>query len=544
MVIDTNYNVIKANRTANDYFFNCQIEEDRPCYLQVNDTGEPCKICPLKEVMANKRPTTRVHEHTISSGEKRTFELMASPLYDAEGKVTGLVESSRDITEHIRIHKQLRDKEKSLDYLAHHDPLTKLPNRLLFSDRLKQALRHAKRTKTGLALLFIDLDEFKEINDSFGHNLGDQLLKKVSERLKKNVRENDTIARLGGDEFTVIVEDLLHPDDAAIIAQNLLDAFHESIELDNHQLHVSLSIGISLYPNDADQTEALIRNADTAMYKAKASGKNRYDFYTQDMTDQAFERIMMIGAMRNAIEHDQFVLHYQPQIDVRDNSIIGAEALIRWKDPQMGTIEPGRFIPIAEKTGMIQIIDRWVLDTVCRNISEWQKAGYDVPRISVNISARHFGTNTLADEVADTLKRNNCSSDMIELEITEGVIMNNPGRAGHELEQLREMGIRLAIDDFGTGYSSLSYLKKLPLDRLKIDHSFITDIPADKNDQAISRAIIAMADSLGMEVIAEGMETEEQRQFLIDEKCYYAQGFLFSKAVPEQSFLSLLKQHR
>lgn len=543
MVIDTDYRVIKSNRTANDYFFNCQLKENLPCYLQVNDTGSPCKVCPLKEVMTHKRPTTRVHEYTISSGEKRTFELMASPLYDAEGQVTGLVESSRDITEHIRIHKQLRDKEKSLDFLAHHDPLTKLPNRLLFADRLKQALRHAKRTKTGLALLFIDLDEFKEINDSFGHNLGDQLLKKVSERLKDHVRENDTIARLGGDEFTIIVEDLSHPDDAAVIAQNLLNAFHNPIELDEHQLHVSLSIGISLYPDDAEEIEALIRNADTAMYRAKASGKNRYDFYTQDMTDQAFERILMIGAMRNAIEHEQFVLHYQPQIDVRDNRIIGAEALIRWKDPQMGTIEPGRFIPIAEKTGMIQIIDRWVLDTVCRNIKEWQQAGYEVPRISVNISARHFGSNTLASEVAEILKRNNCSSDMIELEITEGVIMNNPNRAGNELKQLREMGIRLAIDDFGTGYSSLSYLKKLPLDRLKIDHSFITDIPADKNDQAISRAIIAMAESLGLEVIAEGMETEEQRQFLIDEECYYAQGFLFSKGIPEHSFLSMLKQH-
>ncbi|BBB26263.1 EAL domain-containing protein [Amphritea japonica] len=543
MVIDTNYKVIKSNRTANDYFFNCQLQEDVPCYLQVDDTGSPCKICPLKEVMEHKRPTTRIHEHVISSGEKRTFELMASPLYDAEGQVTGLVESSRDVTEHIRIQKRLREKEKSLDFLAHHDPLTKLPNRLLFSDRLKQALRHAKRTKTGLALLFIDLDEFKEINDSFGHNLGDQLLKKVSARLQEHVRANDTIARLGGDEFTIIVEDLTHPNDAALVAQNLLDAFNHPIELDEHQLHVSLSIGISLYPEDAEFTEALIRNADTAMYRAKASGKNRYDFYTQDMTDQAFERILMVGAMRNAIEHEQFVVHYQPQIDVRDNSIIGAEALIRWQDPQLGTIEPGRFIPLAEKTGMIQVIDRWVLDTVCRNISEWQQAGYNVPRISVNISTRHFGSNTLAGEVADILKRNDCASEMIELEITEGVIMNNPNNAGNELEQLRKMGIRLAIDDFGTGYSSLSYLKKLPLDRLKIDHSFITDIPEDNNDQAISRAIIAMANSLGLEVIAEGMESEEQRQFLIDEKCFYAQGFLFSKGVPEHSFLSMLKQH-
>lgn len=542
MVIGTDYQVMKSNRAANDYNFNCLQHHDRPCYKVVHNSNLPCQACPLKDVVASKQPFTRIHEHTLKNGETRTFELMASPLYDTQGQVKGLVESSRDITDHIKTRQTLLEKEKSLDYLAHHDPLTKLPNRLLFGDRLEQALRHAKRNNMGVALLFIDLDEFKEINDSFGHNLGDQLLKKVAERLKKHVRDHDTISRLGGDEFTIIIEDLADASDAALVAQNLLNAFHQPVELDE-QLHISLSIGISLYPNDADQPEALIRNADTAMYRAKAAGKNRYEFYTKEMTDQAFERILMVGALRNAIENEQFVLHYQPQIDLRDNTIIGAEALIRWKDPQMGTIEPSRFIPVAEKTGMIKIIDRWVLDTVCRNIHEWQQQGYQVPRISINISARHFGSNSLASEVAATLDQNKCSGEMIELEITEGVIMNNPERSGKELKQLREMGIRIAIDDFGTGYSSLSYLKILPLDRLKIDHSFIRDIPGDINDQAISRAIIALSDSLGLEVIAEGMETEEQRQFLIDEHCFYAQGFLFSKGVPEDEFLSLLGKH-
>ncbi len=539
MVIGTDYKVMRSNRAADDYSFNCLQHHEKPCYKVAHDSDGPCPECPLTDVVASKKTFTRIHEYTNKSGETRTFELMASPLYDAHGQVTGLVQSSRDITDHIKTRQTLVEKEKSLDFLAHHDPLTKLPNRLLFGDRLEQALRHAKRNNTGVALLFIDLDEFKEINDSFGHNLGDQLLQKVSERLKKHVRDNDTISRLGGDEFTIIVEDIANSNDAARVAQTLLNVFNQPIELDE-QLHISLSIGISLYPDDADQPEALIRNADTAMYRAKAAGKNRYEFYTQEMTDQAFERILIIGALRNAIEHEQFVLHYQPQIDLRDNRIIGAEALIRWKDPQMGTIEPARFIPIAEKTGMIRMIDHWVLDTVCRNISAWQQQGYQVPRISINISARHFGSNSLAAEVAGILDHNRCSSEMIELEITEGVIMNNPERAGKELKQLREMGIRLAIDDFGTGYSSLSYLKTLPLDRLKIDHSFIRDITDDMNDQAISRAIIALADSLGLEVIAEGMETREQRQFLIDENCFYAQGFLFSKGIPEDAFLSLL----
>lgn len=541
MVIDKHYRVVKSNRAADDYYYHCLQQDDKPCYASVQNSGSPCQICPLKDVMESRHPTTRIHEHKMKGGEIRTFELMASPLYDAEGHVTGLVESSRDITDHIVIQKSLQEKEKSLDFLAHHDPLTRLPNRLLFGDRLKQALLHAKRSQKVIGLLFIDLDEFKEINDSFGHNLGDRLLIKVSERLKHHVRDYDTISRLGGDEFTIIIEDIQQPEDASLIAQNLLIAFDEPIILDEQQLHISLSIGISLFPNDATQPEDLIRNADTAMYRAKAAGKNRYEFYTQEMTDQAFERILMVGAMRNAIEHEQFVLHYQPQIDISDNRIIGAEALIRWKDPQLGIIPPDRFIPLAEKTGMIKMIDYWVLDTVCRNIREWQSAGYQVPRISVNVSARHFGSNTLATQVATILERNQCSSEMIELEITEGVILNNPTRAGKELKEIRDMGIRLAIDDFGTGYSSLSYLKALPLDRLKIDHSFIRDIPEDMNDQAIARAVIALAGSLGLEVIAEGMETEQQRQFLLDEGCLYAQGFLFSKGVPENEFLALLK---
>ncbi|UTW05015.1 EAL domain-containing protein [Amphritea atlantica] len=543
IVINSDYQVIKSNNAASDYYFNCQSQPDKPCYRSVNNSCDPCQACPLKSAMENMQPTTRLHEQILNTGEKRIYELMTSPLYNADGQVTGLVESSRDITEHIKTRERLQDKEKSLDFLAHHDPLTKLPNRLLFSDRLKQALRRARRMKTGLGLLFIDLDEFKEINDSFGHNLGDQLLKKVAIRLQEHIRENDTLARFGGDEFTIIVEDLLHPEDAAVIAQNLLNAFNDPIQLEEHYLHITLSIGISLYPEDADQPEALIRNVDSAMYLAKASGKNRYDFYTQEMTDQALERILMISAIRKAIEQQQFILHYQPQIDIRDNLIIGAEALIRWKDPQRGTIAPGRFIPLAEKTGMIRAIDLWVLDSVCRNIVEWQRNGYQVPCISVNISARHFGSNSLAREVEAILERHKCPGNMIELEITEGVIMNNPTRSGSELAQLRAMGIRLAIDDFGTGYSSLSYLKTLPLDRLKIDQSFISDIPGDKNDQAISRAIIVLAASLGLEVIAEGMETEEQRQFLISEECFQAQGFLFSKGVPEHRFLSMLNKH-
>lgn len=547
MVIDTDFQVIKANREARDYYFNGESPGNEPCYRAAHSSTTPCHqdglVCPLRDVIETNSSTTIVHEHTSSQGESRIFELMASPLYGSDGKISGIVESSRDITEHIKIQKALEEKERSLDHLAHHDPLTQLPNRLLFTDRLEQALRSAKRDNSGVALLFIDLDEFKEINDSFGHNLGDRLLKQVSLRLIKHTRDSDTIARLGGDEFTVITSGLTRPEDAAIIAQHLLEAFKEPIKLDQQRLHISLSIGISLYPDDADNAEALIRNADTAMYRAKSAGKNRYEFYTQDMTDQAFERILMVGALRNAIEQEQFVLHYQPQYDLRSGEIIGAEALIRWRDEQLGLIEPDRFIPVAEKTGLIHGIDIWVLNQVCKTVKHWECQGITLPRISVNISARHFGSNSLAREVTEILSHHNCCSTKIELEVTESVILNNPARASLELNQLREMGIHLAIDDFGTGYSSLAYLKKLPLDRLKIDRSFISDIPDDKNDEAISQAVIAMASSLGLEVIAEGMETEEQRDFLINSGCYSAQGFLLSKALPEAEFIKLLMKN-
>lgn len=552
MVIDTNYEIITANKAAKDDYLQqpsapCSANQHQLCHLAVHQSQMPCDgsdhRCPLKEIVTLNRSTTMIHEHTNRHGDKRTVELMASPLYNSDGQVSGIVESARDITDHIRIQKQLQEKEKSLDHLAHHDPLTQLPNRLLFTDRLNQALRNAKRNHSIVALLFLDLDEFKEINDSFGHGLGDRLLKQVSIRLKECVRANDTIARLGGDEFTVISSDLDRAEDAAVVAQHLISAIRRPFVIDEQRLHVTLSIGISLYPNDSDNADTLVRNADTAMYRAKASGKSRYDFYTKDMTDQAFERILMLGAMRNALEQEQFVLHFQPQFDLRSREIIGAEALIRWRDPQLGLIEPARFIPVAEKTGLIDNIDVWVLSRVCRYINDWKSRGIKVPKISLNISARHFGNNSLASEITEILQQHHCTSTMIELELTESVILNNPSHAGHELRQLREMGIQLAIDDFGTGYSSLSYLKKLPLNRLKIDRSFIMDIPDDHNDQAISRAVIALANSLGLEVIAEGMETEEQLQFLLAEGCNYAQGHYFSRALPEDEFLELLTEN-
>lgn len=548
MVIDRNNQIMKANKAASEsYFGAARAANTHFCHSVTHNHKLPCSHasnpCPLREVVDSNAPATLVHSYNDESGNQRVVELIASPLRDEEGQITGIVESSRDITDHIAIQQELKKKEKSLDHLAHHDPLTQLPNRLLFTDRLDQSLLSAKRSNSSVALLFIDLDQFKEINDSFGHSLGDLLLQEVSARLQACIRESDTLARLGGDEFTIITGALGRAEDASIIAQHLIDEFKRPCIVDGHRLHVTLSIGISLFPDDGINSEELLRNADTAMYRAKASGRNRYEFYTADMTHQAFERILMVSALRSAIEHQEFILHFQPQIELSSNSIIGAEALIRWQNPEMGLIEPDRFIPVAEKTGLIHSIDLWVLNEVCRKIIRWRQQGYAIPRIAVNISAEHFSNDSLATDVERILERHQLEGSAIELEITEGVILNNPTRASHELNQLREKGIHLAIDDFGTGYSSLSYLKKLPLDRLKIDRSFIMDIPGDQIDQEISRAIIALAKSLKLEVIAEGMETEQQRNFLIREGCNLAQGFLFSKGVSENNFLQLLNNN-
>ncbi|WP_432473797.1 EAL domain-containing protein [Amphritea sp. HPY] len=548
MVIDRNNQIMKANKAASESYFGAARETvPRYCHSVTHSEKLPCSHvsnpCPLREVVDSNAPTTLVHNYQDKSGKHRVVELIASPLRDDTGQITGIVESSRDITDHIAVQQELKKKEKSLDHLAHHDPLTQLPNRLLFTDRLDQALLSAKRSNSCVALLFIDLDQFKEVNDSFGHSLGDQLLKEVARRLQFCIRESDTLARLGGDEFTIITGTLAEPEDASVIAQHLIDEFKQPCIVDGHRLHVTLSIGISLFPEDGINSEELLRNADTAMYRAKSAGRNRYEFYTADMTHQAFERILMVSALRTAIEQQEFILHFQPQVELSSNRIVGAEALIRWQSPEMGLIEPERFIPVAEKSGLIHSIDLWVLDAVCSKIVHWRKKGFTVPRIAVNISAEHFSNDSLAKDVEKILERHQLEGSAIELEITEGVILNNPTRASHELNQLREKGIHLAIDDFGTGYSSLSYLKKLPLDRLKIDRSFIMDIPGDQNDQEISKAIIALAKNLRLEVIAEGMETELQQDFLVQEGCNLAQGFFFSKGVAESDFLKLLNNN-
>jgi diguanylate cyclase (GGDEF)-like protein/PAS domain S-box-containing protein len=482
---------------------------------------------------------TRINEEwvTYPDGRMVLLSTLKTPFYDSDDNVLGVLGVSRDITEQKKTENALRQQEHSLRYLAHHDTLTGLPNRLLFIDRLKQSVQKAHRKGSGLGVLFIDLDHFKEINDSLGHSIGDQLLKAVSLRLKNSVRQEDTVARLGGDEFTIIMEELNDSMAASSLAEKILEAFWSPLRIQHQDLSITASIGISLYPSDGEDTETLLRNADAAMYRAKYEGRNAFRFYSVDMTERALARVAMESALRVALNEGQFILHFQPQVDFQTGRTVGAEALIRWWHPTEGLLLPDRFIPIAEDTGQIVAIGTWVLEEVCRTCRRWEEAGVQGIRIALNISGRQMLNSALTATVRDTLEAIGCDPGSLELEITEGFLIQQPDKTKLILKELREMGIRIAVDDFGTGYSSLSYLKQFPLSKLKIDSTFVRDIPFDINDQAISTAIIALGKSLGLKVVAEGVENQQQADFLKAQACDQAQGYLYGNPMPEADFL-------
>ncbi len=431
--------------------------------------------------------------------------------------------------------------ENRLAYFAQFDSLTGLPNRNLFRDRLAHAISRAHRGGSLVALLFIDLDRFKEINDSLGHEAGDQVLREVGTRLGNGLREGDTLARLGGDEFTVILEDLDNAEQVRTVAEKLQRAFGEPLRLGGRELAVTPSIGIAMYPADGEDTDALLKHADIAMYHAKNEGRDNFQFYAADMSTAASERRSLEYSLRHALEHKEFVLHYQPLIDLKDGTIAGAEALLRWRHPEWGLVPPGRFIGIAEQTGLIVPIGEWVLREACSRLQQWRSADVRVVPVAVNLSARQFRKSDLVEVVRSGLRDTGLDPSLLKLEITESLLMENPEASGAVLEALKNMGLSLVLDDFGTGYSSLAYLKHFPLDVLKIDRSFVKDIPNDADDVAIVRATVGLAHSLGLQVTAEGVETAEQAAFLRGLGCEYAQGYLFSKPIEAAAFVALLK---
>ena len=549
IVIDRDFKVILANKQAKKFSRKISQSNDisSTCYQFSHKRDYPCSggkhPCPMQQVIETRGPVRIVHQHVDKDLQPRTLELLATPLWGKDGEVSGIIETLHDISSRIAIQNELIKKQQSLDHLAHHDTLTGLPNRLLFFDRLNQTLHNAHRYSSKLALLFIDIDHFKEINDGLGHSLGDKLLKAVSRRLESNIREDDTVARLGGDEFTVIIGQLVENRFAGKLAQKLIECLHHPINIDGQDFSITASVGISIYPDDGTDAETLLKNADAAMYRAKAVGRNTFQFYTDDMTTRAFERVRMESALREAIIKDQFFMHYQPQLDLQSGQVIGAEALIRWKHPEKGILSPTHFIPMAEESGQIFEIGNWILRYVCRQITKWQDTQQLQIPISINVSGKQLIHGSLYDSVLDVLRDSSCKTQQIELEITEGFLMQNPARSINELRQLRDLGVNIAIDDFGTGYSSLSHLKQFPLTKLKIDQSFVRDVSIDPNDQAIIRAIIALGKSLGLSTIAEGVEYEEQRTFLLTEGCDAAQGFYYSPPLREQEFLEFLKNH-
>ncbi len=447
-----------------------------------------------------------------------------TPLKNGDGSITHFISTGRDIT------RQMQAQEE-LQYIAHHDLLTRLPNRILFLDRVTQAMARARWHQRLVALLFLDLDRFKYINDSLGHAVGDHVLVQAAERLRNCVREGDTVARFGGDEFVVLLDDVATESDVGGLAQKILAAIAPAFSVDRMELHVTASIGVSLYPNDGNDSETLLKNADGAMYRAKELGRNTFKFYSDDMSERAFERLTLENSLRHALDRDEFVLFYQPQVEIHSGRTVAVEALLRWQHPECGLISPADFIPLLEETGLIVPVGAWVARTACEQLRRWNDAGYQT-RMAVNISARQFNDASFVHTIEQAIADSGIVGADLELEMTESVFMRTTGDAGDTLTTLKGLGVSLAIDDFGTGYSSLAYLKRFPVDTLKIDRSFIRDIIDDADDAALTSAILAMTHSLRLHVVAEGVETHEQLEFLRAHGCTCVQGFLFSRPLP------------
>jgi diguanylate cyclase (GGDEF)-like protein len=448
-----------------------------------------------------------------------------------------------------RYHRLLREKEREraaqeerIRHQAYHDSLTGLPNRASFAEHLDEAMRRAKRAGWPLALLFLDLDNFKRVNDSLGHDAGDRLLRVAAERIRRAVREADMLFRMGGDEFTVLLEDVRGPEEAAMVASRVLEAMAEPLQLQHHEISVTASIGIALYPRDDVVAEHLLKSADTAMYRAKELGRNRYAFFAPEMNERVESQMLIEAALRRALKNREFVLHFQPRVSAASGRATGAEALLRWRHPEWGVVEPARFVPLLEETGMVVPVGAWVLSEACRHAKAWQDAGLPPMRVSVNLSSRQFRSETLFDSVTEALRASRLQPELLELELTESLLVENVEHAMGVMGKLKAIGTAISIDDFGTGYSSLGYLKRFPIDSLKIDKSFVRDIATSPKDAAIVKAISALARSLGIGLIAEGVEEVWQAEYLRGQQCTEMQGFLFSHPLPQELVIDALSR--
>jgi diguanylate cyclase (GGDEF)-like protein/PAS domain S-box-containing protein len=503
-----------------------QIIGKKPDILKSGEHGDEFYRRVWKELTAG-RVFNDVFVNKRNDGSMYYEEKTITPILNSENEITHFISTSRDITGRV-------ETEKQLHHIAHHDVLTDLPNRVLFLDRLKQALARARWHGRTVAVLFLDVDRFKNINDTLGHESGDMLLRQFSRRLTSCLRERDTIARFGGDEFVILLDDIARMSDVEVLAQKILDKLVSPIVVNDNKLHVTASIGISLFPEDGEDSSTLLRHADLAMYRAKDDGRNSYEFYSSEMTAHAFERLNLENSLRQALEQQQYVIFYQPQINVLTGSVVGVEALLRWRHPELGLVTPDSFIPVLEETGLIVPVGGWVLHTACEQLARWRQQGFTSLKLSVNLSNRQFCSADLGTVIKSVLAKNKIPHELLELEITESMMMSNEPLASALFEELVALGVQLSIDDFGTGYSSLSYLTKLSIDTLKIDRSFIVDVLSNEDDAAIAEAIVRLGQSLRLNLVAEGVETEQQLRFLESIDCHVMQGYLFCRPVPAE----------
>ena len=504
----------------------------------VNGTTHQQSKNPVLVVLESDKPTGLAADTVLikRDGTEVSIEDSCSPIHNEQGQLTGVVVVFHDVSE-------TKAMSMKMAHLAQHDFLTNLPNRVLLNDRIAQAIASANRNENKVALLFLDLDNFKHINDSLGHATGDKLLQAVSKGLSDSVRNADTVSRQGGDEFILLLADIKHDQDAALSAQKVLDELKMSYLINKCNLHISTSIGISVYPNDGLDAETLIKSADTAMYYAKDKGRANYQFFKTEMNTRVVQRLMIEAHLRVAVEKQQFFLHYQPKINLKSKKITGVEVLIRWKHDEWGDIAPKKFINIAEDSGLIVPIGKWVLSEACKQAKIWLDDGLQTLNIAVNISAKEFLQKDFVNGVRAILHETQLPAGCLELEITETVLMRDVLTSKEILQQLKELGVQLAVDDFGTGFSSLSYLKQFPIDVLKIDQSFINDIESVQDDGTIVNAIICMGNSLDLKVVAEGIEDQNQLDFLNKHHCEEGQGYLFSPAINADQLALMLQDN-
>lgn len=505
----------------------------------LNESTRKLAANPVDVVLAHGT-VCGIANHTIvisKTGKEFAIEDSAAPIINVDGNMIGVVLVFHDVSE-------AKHMAEKMSYLAEHDFLTDLPNRLLLTDRITQALNMARRKNTRVGILYLDLDHFKKVNDTLGHDVGDQLLMMLSKKLQACLRNMDTISRQGGDEFVILLTEFDSPAIPVTIANKLLEATCKAFQIGAHELNVSASIGISMYPEDGDSADALMKNADAAMYYAKSLGRNNFQFFTKQLSAKIAEQVDLENSLLRAVNQHEFKLVYQPKILLETGEIIGAEALIRWEHPEKGLVSPDIFIPIAEDTGLIKLIGKWVLSEACEQNKRWQQAGLPVIPVAINVSAVELKQADYLQQVSKILMQSGLEAQYLELEVTERVAIDGNDEGIRDLLALKEMGVRLSIDDFGTGYSSLSYLKRLPVDSVKIDKSFVRDIQSDANDAAIVTAIIKMSHSLGFSVIAEGVETSAQLQFLKEAECDEIQGYFISRPLSAENFANLLEANK